>query len=86
MHRHNHHHKVQRRVWVRAGGGRFVERSLAQLSGGQWRRASLSLSLAFTELARRRGKLSCNLLVLDEAMVHLDTHGRAKVKESEAPC
>lgn len=80
---HNNIEQVQRRVWVRAGGGRFVERSLAQLSGGQWRRASLALALAFTELARRRGKLSCNLLVLDEAMVHLDTHGRAKVKKKK---
>ena len=71
--------KIRRRVLVRLSDGTFTERALGQLSGGQWRRAALALSLAFTELAKRRGRLECNILVLDEIMTHLDAHGRERV-------
>ena len=37
-------------------------RALSQLSGGQWRRASLALDLAFVEMVRRRGLLTSNLI------------------------
>jgi DNA repair exonuclease SbcCD ATPase subunit len=57
----------------------FRERGLAQLSGGQWRRVSLALDFAFTELVIRRGLLKCNVLVLDEILTHLDGQGREAV-------
>jgi DNA repair exonuclease SbcCD ATPase subunit len=54
-------------------------RSLSSLSGGQWRRCSLALSLGFVDLASHRGKLRSNLLVLDEPLTHLDSSGRDSV-------
>ena len=51
---------------VRRADGSFAERSVAQLSGGEWRRVGLALSLAFADFARARAGLSCNVLVLDE--------------------
>ncbi|CAM9357928.1 unnamed protein product [Ectocarpus sp. 13 AM-2016] len=71
--------RVVKRASVRAADGRFRDRSLSQLSGGQWRRASLALELAFIELARQRGRFSCNLLVLDEVLSQLDSYGRERV-------
>jgi DNA repair exonuclease SbcCD ATPase subunit len=59
--------------------GQWRERALSQLSGGQWRRVSLALDLAFTELVRRRGVLRCNVMVMDEVLTHLDAQGREKV-------
>ena len=38
---------------------------------------SLALSLAFADFARSRLGLSCNVLVLDEVMQHLDVDGQA---------
>jgi DNA repair exonuclease SbcCD ATPase subunit len=49
-----------------------------QLSG-QWRRCSLSLSLGFSDLVARRGRLCSSLLVLDEPLTHLDSSGRDSV-------
>ena len=46
--------------------GQLVPRSLAQLSGGERRRVALALALGFADLVRSRGRLTCNLLVLDE--------------------
>jgi DNA repair exonuclease SbcCD ATPase subunit len=59
--------------------GTWRKRSLSSLSGGQWRRCSLALSLGFIELASHRGKLRSSLLVLDEPLTHLDSAGRSSV-------
>ena len=71
--------RVVKRASARASDGGFRDRSLSQLSGGQWRRASLALELAFADLARQRSRFSCNLLVLDEVLSQLDSSGRARV-------
>lgn len=71
--------KIIKKVLVRATDGELRERGLAQLSGGQWRRVSLSLDLAFSEVVRRRGTLRCGLIVMDEILTHLDASGREAV-------
>ena len=71
--------RISRRALVRDADGLYRERPLAALSGGQWRRCSLSLALGFAELVARRGQLRTNLLVLDEPLTHLDRSGRAEV-------
>jgi ATPase subunit of ABC transporter with duplicated ATPase domains len=63
-------------------GGR-VPRSLRQLSGGERRRAALALALAHADLASARGGVTCDLLVLDEVLQHLDAVGPAKYR---SPC
>jgi DNA repair exonuclease SbcCD ATPase subunit/DNA repair exonuclease SbcCD nuclease subunit len=68
--------RILRRVEMLSGGSK-VERSLASLSGGQWRRCSLALQLGFADLLCRRGKLSSSLLVFDEPLTHLDQSGRS---------
>ena len=60
-------------------GGTWIQRSLSSLSGGQWRRCSLALSLGFSDLVARRGRLQSSLLVLDEPLTHLDSSGRDNV-------
>lgn len=45
------------------------ERSVRQLSGGERRRVALGLALGFGELVSQRGRLRCNLIVLDEVRV-----------------
>eukprot|EP00981_Chlorochromonas_danica_P004005 scaffold760_cov178-Ochromonas_danica.AAC.7 len=57
----------------------YKERALSLLSGGQWRRVSLALDLAFTDMIRKKGFLRCNLLVMDEVLSHLDGQGREAV-------
>ena len=42
------------------------ERSVRQLSGGERRRVALALALGFGDLVAQRGRLRCNLVVLDE--------------------
>ena len=64
---------------VRNPDGTWRDRPLSSLSGGQWRRCSLSLSLGFVDLASNRGKLRSSLLVLDEPLTHLDSAGRVSV-------
>ena len=71
--------KIIKKVLVRAADGELRERGLAQLSGGQWRRVSLSLDLAFSEVVRRKGTLRCGLIVMDEILTHLDASGREAV-------
>eukprot|EP00956_Cyclotella_meneghiniana_P030441 scaffold76682_cov82-Cyclotella_meneghiniana.AAC.1 len=61
------------------GDGTWRTRSLSSLSGGQWRRCSLSLSLGFVDLASHRGAMRSSLLVLDEPLTHLDSSGRDSV-------
>jgi hypothetical protein len=69
--------RVERRVALCApGGGPPLARAPAQLSGGERRRLALALALGFSELAARRGRLRADLLVLDEALQHLDAEGR----------
>lgn len=75
--------RVVKRASARAADGGYRDRSLSQLSGGQWRRASLALELAFAELARQRSRFSCNLLVLDEVLSQLDSYGRARVSSGD---
>jgi DNA repair exonuclease SbcCD ATPase subunit len=71
--------KIVKTVSVRAADGEFKERSLSQLSGGQWRRVSMALDFAFAEVVRRRGTLRSNLIVMDEVLTHLDASGREAV-------
>ncbi len=71
--------KIAKEVKVRGADGVFHDRSLAHLSGGQWRRASIAALMAFRELSRLRSRVDCNLMVLDEVLNHLDGAGRARV-------
>lgn len=71
--------RISRRALVREQDGDFVERPLATLSGGQWRRCSLALNLGFADLVARRGRLRPSLCVLDEPLTHLDRAGRTDV-------
>jgi DNA repair exonuclease SbcCD ATPase subunit len=71
--------RISRRAFVRGGEGEYKERPLASLSGGQWRRCSLSITLGFAELVARRGRLRPSLCVLDEPLTHLDRSGRSDV-------
>jgi len=68
---------VRKRVQVRRADGSLAERSISQLSGGEWRRLALALSLAFADFARQRLGISCNVLVLDEVMQQMDVDGQA---------
>jgi DNA repair exonuclease SbcCD ATPase subunit len=52
------------------------ERSVNQLSGGERSRVSLALGLGFAELAAARGRLTPNLLVLDEVSQPWSRQGR----------
>ena len=71
--------RIVKAVWVRSADGTMRERGLSQLSGGQWRRVSMALDLAFAEIIRRRGTLRSNLIVMDEVLTHLDASGREAV-------
>jgi DNA repair exonuclease SbcCD ATPase subunit len=64
---------------VRNPDGTWRVRPLSSLSGGQWRRCSLSLSLGYIDLASKRGRMRSSLLVLDEPLTHLDSAGRKSV-------
>jgi hypothetical protein len=71
--------KILKTVFVLGNDGTMRERGLSQLSGGQWRRVSLALDLAFAEVVRRRGALRSNVIVMDEVLTHLDASGREAV-------
>jgi DNA repair exonuclease SbcCD ATPase subunit len=68
---------IRKGVRVRRADGSFAERTVSQLSGGEWRRLGLALSLGFAELATARLGVRSSLLVLDEAMQHMDAEGQA---------
>mmetsp|Transcript_24362 Transcript_24362/g.58809 ORF Transcript_24362/g.58809 Transcript_24362/m.58809 type:complete len:671 (-) Transcript_24362:88-2100(-) len=70
---------IVKQAAVRNLDGTWRVRALSTLSGGQWRRCSLSTSLGFIDLASRRGRLRSSLLVLDEPLTHLDSVGRKSV-------
>jgi DNA repair exonuclease SbcCD ATPase subunit len=71
--------RISRTAFVVGADGVFKERSLATLSGGQWRRCSLALTFGFAELVARRGRFRPSMCVLDEPLTHLDRSGRSKV-------
>ena len=71
--------RISRRAFIRVSDDLFKERPLASLSGGQWRRCSLALSLGFADLVARRGNFRPSLFVMDEPLTHLDQSGRAQV-------
>ena len=70
---------ILKQAAVRNLDGTWRVRPLSSLSGGQWRRCSLALSLGFIDLTSKRGKLRSSLLVLDEPLTHLDSSGRQSV-------
>lgn len=59
--------------------GEWMERDVAQLSGGQLRRVSIALDFAFASLIKSSGLLRTNILVMDEPLNHLDASGREAV-------
>ena len=67
---------ILKQAAVRNLDGSWRYRPLSSLSGGQWRRCSLALSLGYVDLASKRGKMRSSLLVLDEPLTHLDSAGR----------
>jgi len=71
--------RISRTAEVLSSDGTWIGRGLSSLSGGQWRRCSLALSLAFSDLLARRGRLRSSILVLDEPLTHLDSAGRDDV-------
>jgi DNA repair exonuclease SbcCD ATPase subunit len=71
--------RISRTAFVRGADGDYRERPLSSLSGGQWRRCSLALTLGFAELVSRRGMMRPSMIVLDEPLTHLDRSGRTKV-------
>lgn len=71
--------RLLRKASICFPNGSYNDRPLSSLSGGQWRRCSLALSLGFSELVARRGGLISSLLVLDEPLTHLDAFGREQV-------
>ena len=71
--------KIERVIHAHLGDGSRVGRSLRQLSGGERRRCALALALAHADLSMSRGGVTCDLLVLDEVLQHLDSEGIARV-------
>ena len=69
--------RVSREIRVRSSSGEMIPRSLKQCSGGERRRVALALALAYGELAAERSAVRVELLVLDEALGHLDDEGMA---------
>jgi ABC-type hemin transport system ATPase subunit len=63
--------EISKTVRIRSAGGELRVRSVSQLSGGEKKRLALALGLGFAELAAARGRLSSNVLVLDEVLISL---------------
>lgn len=70
--------RITKSVHVWSEGG-LKERSIRQLSGGERRRVALALALGFADLVSGRGRLRCNLIVLDEVLQQLDGEGKVRV-------
>ncbi|GIL46862.1 hypothetical protein Vafri_3488 [Volvox africanus] len=61
--------EIHKAVKVRnSADGSLRQRDVRQLSGGERRRTALAMCLGFEELVRRRRRLVCNVMVLDEVM------------------
>jgi len=73
--------KIDKVVKYRTPSGESRIRSLFQLSGGERRRVALALCLAFADLVKQYGRLSCNILVLDEVLQQLDQEGCIRVAD-----
>ena len=71
--------RISRTAHIRSPDGNWVDRPLSSLSGGQWRRCSLALSMGFTDLVAQQKNIQSSLMVLDEPLTHLDATGRAQV-------
>jgi len=71
--------RIERIVHARRPDGALISRALRQLSGGERRRVALALALAYADLASERCGVSCDALVLDEVLQHLDAEGVARV-------
>ena len=71
--------RIVRRAFTIGEKGDFVERPVATLSGGQYRRCSLALNFGFAELVAQRGNFQPSLCILDEPLTHLDRTGRSDV-------
>ena len=82
--------RIIRQAAVQGQDGEWVQRPLSALSGGQWRRCSLALTLGFAELVARRGRLRPSLLVLDEPLTHLGklvgSSGRDTINRNHVLC
>ncbi|EOD05356.1 hypothetical protein EMIHUDRAFT_199030 [Emiliania huxleyi CCMP1516] len=68
---------IRKQVVLTRADGSETSRSVSQLSGGEWRRLALALSLAFADFSRGRLGLSCSYVVFDEVMQHMDAEGQA---------
>ena len=72
--------KIERVIFARKQhSGEQYERSLRQLSGGERRRLAIGLALAYADVSARRLNVQSNLLILDEALQHLDSEGIERV-------
>lgn len=71
--------RISRTAHIRSPDGNWIDRPLSSLSGGQWRRCSLALSMGFTDLVAQQKNIQSSLMVLDEPLTHLDATGRAQV-------
>lgn len=61
--------RISRTASIRGPDGCWIDRPLSSLSGGQWRRCSLAVTLGFADLVCSKGKLRSSLLVLDEVRI-----------------
>ncbi|KAK9809017.1 hypothetical protein WJX72_007974 [[Myrmecia] bisecta] len=66
---------IDRVVYVQTAGHTRQQRTLVLLSSGEQRRIALALTLGFAKLIQMRGKISSNLIVVDEVMQCLDEEG-----------
>ncbi|KAJ7549384.1 hypothetical protein O6H91_07G051300 [Diphasiastrum complanatum] len=71
--------RIDKIAIVRLSNGTIEHRNLRQLSGGERRRLALALTLGYAEFASQRTGLTCDFLVLDEVLQHLDSEGKARV-------
>eukprot|EP00898_Chlorokybus_atmophyticus_P001658 jgi/Chlat1/2493/Chrsp175S02368 len=66
--------KIKGKVQVKINGC-LVSQTLQQLSGGELRQLAIVMALAYNKYIHERLGFSCNLIVLDQVMQHLDQEG-----------